>query len=66
MTVVVSSFLFVFLRFRLRLFCLIERLLEVIMCLSGSGCVSEAAGNRKKHLEFTFAIKRGLFSLVNF
>ena len=59
MTVVVSSFLFVFLRF----FCLIETLLEVIMCLSGSGCVSEAAGNRKTHLEFTFARKEVCFPL---
>ena len=25
-----------------------------------------AAGNAKKHLEFTFARKRGLFALVNF
>ena len=48
MTVVVSSFLVVFLRFRLRLFCLMETLLEVIMCLSGSGCVSGVSGKGRE------------------
>ena len=37
---VVSSFLVVFLRLRLRLLHLVEVLLEVVMLLSGSGCMS--------------------------
>ena len=37
---VVSSFLVVFLRLRLRLLRLAEVLLEVVMRLSGSGCMS--------------------------